>query len=258
MIDLTMVFSVYGQPRMLDKQIATMFDYSPEVCRHLSVVIVDDCGDPPVDADCLHRLSLLKSVKLLRVTKDIPWNQHGCRNLAMEHAQGWCLLMDPDFVFDGDTLRRLMQCAEKLTRGRVAKYGLTHKSNGKLDMTSPNTWLMHRDDFFAIGGCDEDFSGHKGWADVQLLDLIRACYKIEMRPDLSASFYGPKDIEDAMVSKLDRSTAANKKKRVKKVGQARAAGGWARWAKTRVNLPRIRFPWTMVFQSPCETSAQKT
>jgi len=260
MTELTLVMAVYGQPLMLLEQIKTIMHLSEMVWAHLHVVIVDDHGTPPVDPLLVYNLDrLCKSAKLFRVDKDIPWNQMGARNLGMQHSSGWCLMVDPDMVFDDPTLRRMLEAAEKLTRGHVVKYALKHKNSGKLDMTSPNTWLLHRDDFFAVGGYDEDFAGNKGWSDVQLLDILRACYKVQERSDLWAHFYGNDSIPDAMVKSLDRSTSANKKKRVKKVAQARKAGGWARWAKTeRVKAERLRFPWTQLYPTPSETSRQKS
>jgi hypothetical protein len=257
--ELTLVMAVYGQPQMLRKQIETIVDYPDAVLERLNVVVVDDCGDPPVDLEGIRFFSdFVKSVKLFRVDKDIPWNQMGARNLGMQHSEGHCLLIDPDMVFDGVVMARMIEAASKLARGRVIKWGLRHVNTGKLDMSSPNTWLLHREDFFAVGGYDEDFAGNKGWSDVQFLDIMRGCYKIEERPDLWAHFHSTASVPDAMVTSLDRSTGANRKKRVKKVAQARAAGGWARWAKTRVSAERLRFPWTQLFPKPSETSAPKS
>lgn len=247
MTELTLCMCVYGQPQMLAKQVETIHGYPGEVRDLLNVVIVDDCGEPPVHPADLMTLGV-KSLRLLRVEKDIPWNQPGGRNLAAHVSHGWLLLVDPDMTFDGPMMSRMMEAAGKLSRGRVVKYLLKHVNTGKLDSSSPNTWLIHRDDFFAVGGYDEDFAGNKGWSDVQLQDILKSCYKIEQRPDLWAHFHGTESIPDAMVTSLDRSTSANKKKRVKKVDQARKAGGWSRWAKeTRVKADRLRFPWIQIY-----------
>lgn len=247
--ELTLIMAVYGQPLMLAEQVKAITHYQDEVLDNLNVVIVDDCGMPPVDLGIPAFLdAYVKSVQLFRVEKDIPWNQPGARNLGMHHARGWCLMIDPDMVLDSPTMLRMLHAAQKLQRGRVAKFALKHVSSGKLDMTSPNTWLIHRDDFFAVGGYDEDFAGAKGWSDVQLLDILRSCYKVEERPDLWAHFHGTDSVPDAMVKSLDRSTSANKKKRVKRVAAARKAGGWARWAKTeRAKADRLRFPWKQLY-----------
>lgn len=250
-MSLTIVMAVYGQPLMLQEQLLAISSYPQAVREQLTVIVVDDCGEPPVREGTITCLdAIIKSAKLFRVEQDIPWNQMGARNLAMHHASGHCLLIDPDMVFDGRTMARMIEAAKKLARGHVIKWGLRHLNSGKVDMSSPNTWLIHRDDFFAVGGYDEDYAGHKGWSDVQFLDVMRSCYKIEHRPDLLADFYGTDSVPDAMVRSLDRSTSTNKKKRLKKVAQARAAGGWARWAKARKDVSRLRFPWKQIFPTP--------
>lgn len=246
--DLTLVMAVYGQPLMLQEQLLWISSYPQHVRERLSVVIVDDCGEPPVRLETVTCLdAIIKSAKLFRVDVDIPWNQMGARNLGMHHSEGWCVMIDPDMVFDGPTMERMMQAAAKLQRGQVVRWSLRHVSSNKVDQSSPNTWLIHRDDFFAVGGYDEDFAGNKGWSDVQLLDILNASYKVQRRVDLVANFHSNESVPDAMVTKLDRSTSKNRKKRVKKVDQARAAGGWARWAKARKDIPRLRFPWTQIY-----------
>lgn len=245
--ELTIVMAVYGQPLMLCKQMQAIGNYHEAVRQRLNVVIVDDCGDPPVDVNDMPALAFrVKSAKLLRVQTDIHWNQMGGRNLGAEVSSGHLLFIDPDMVFDGDTMRRMIEAASKLPRKHVVKWGLRHVNSGKLDMTSPNTWLIHREDFFAVGGYDEDFAGHKGWSDVQFLNIMHACFKVEKRPDLVADFHSADSVADAMVTSLDRSTATNKKLHIMKIGQAKAAGGWAKWAKTR-NAPRLRFPWQQLY-----------
>lgn len=249
--ELTIVMAVYGQPLMFREQALAICFYPKSVRERLKVVVVDDCGTPPVSEKVIANIdSATAGAKLFRVTQDIPWNQMGARNLGMHHSQGWCLMIDPDMVFDGPMMARMIQAAEKMQRGQVGKWALKHTSSGVLDTSSPNTWLVHRDDFFDVGGYDEDFAGHKGWSDVQLLDVLRSCYKLQHRPDLFAHFHSIKDVPDAMVTSLDRSTSVNKRKRIKKVEQARKAGGWARWARARKDVPRLRFTWEQRYPTP--------
>ena len=249
--ELTIVMAVYGQPLMLKKQLESIRSWPGEVRNHLTVVIVDDCGNPPVAVGDIETFadSLLHEVKLLRVEKDIPWNQMGARNLGMHVSRGHCLMIDPDMVFDGEIITRMRQAAAKLARGHVLKYGLKHVNSGRLDMSSPNTYMLHRDDFFAVGGYCEDYAGHKGWSDLTLLDVLRSHYKIEDRPDLFAHFHSTNAIPDAMVTSLDRSVKHNRTLRLKHVAQAKACGGWKKWVKVHKG-PNLRFPWTQLFPKP--------
>ena len=240
--------AIYGQPKILAKQIAAITSYDDAVLDNLHIIIVDDHGDPAVGVDVAIELELfVASVRIFRVDDDIPWNQMGARNLGMHHADGWCVMVDPDMIFDSPTLHRLMQAASKIQRGRIIKYGLRHANSGKIDTTSPNTFVIHADDFRICGGYDEDFAGNKGWSDVQLQEVYRQHFKVQERPDLCAAFYSSNDeIPDAIVDTLDRSVAKNRVKRLQKIGQQKACGGWRRWVSKHKG-PNLRFQWTKIY-----------
>lgn len=226
---------------MLQKQLDAIAEYPQAVRDQLRLVIVDDCGEPPVSVS-----QFPVETQVFRITTDIPWNQAGARNLGMSHAKGVCLMIDPDMVFSVGMMARMIEAAEALPRKHVTRYALKHVTNGQLDMTSPNTYLIHKEDFDAIGGYDEDFCGRKGWSDVQLLDILSAHYKMHKRSDLFADFYSTQQIPDAAITKLDRNTSANRKIRLKKQAQAKSVGGWKRWVKEKKG-PNLRFPWVRVY-----------
>jgi len=83
---LTIVIACYGQPEMMTHQLETIHSYPTEVLDKLTVIIVDDCGDPPqkvpmeVQGAC--------NFQLIRVTQDVAWNQMGARNIGMLNAEG--------------------------------------------------------------------------------------------------------------------------------------------------------------------------
>lgn len=242
---LTIVMAAYGQPKMLGKWWETLTSYPKEVTSRLNLIVVDDCGDPP--AEIPKEVCELLEVRLFRVVKNINWNQMGARNLGVQMSkEGPCLLCDPDMIFPNEMMKRLVDASHNMVPGTVIKYGLRHMNNPReLDMTSPSTYVIHRQDFMACGGMDEDYAGHKGWSDVQLLDILRALYKVKPRTDLFADFYSVDQIPDAMVTSLDRSTKHNKNIRIRKVREKNVVGGWKRWVKEKKG-PNIRFPWEEV------------
>lgn len=236
--------AVYGQPKMLGVWMDTLRTYPPETLEQLELIVVDDCGEPPVEIP--EDIQALLPVQLFRVTKDIPWNQPGARNLALDHCRTPIVLfVDPDMVFPAEMMALNLQAARDLPEGRVIRYSLKHKRSGVLDTTSPNTWFCYVKDFLAIGGYDEDYSGHKGWSDVQVLDIMAAAYKISHTKKLYADFYSDGDVSDALVSGLDRDTKWNKwNRRQPKTTEAQRTGGWLKFA-SRLGQ-RIRFPWEQV------------
>lgn len=232
--------AVYGQPKMLAKQIEVIQAYPPEILGRLTVIVVDDCGEPPAVTP--------ETWKLFRITQDIPWNQGGARNLGMKHAQGWCVMLDPDMIVDVGIACRFMDAIKTLERGQVVRFGLKHMNGSRkdIDMSSPNTYLIHRDDFWRVGGYDEDYAGGKGWSDVQLLQVLADHFKMRGRNDLWVEFYDTDAFSDAQVMTLNRSVRRNKKIHLCKRAEAKVRG-WVRWVKVRKpKLKILRFPWIQV------------
>jgi hypothetical protein len=236
--------ATYGQPKMLEVWFETLRSYSPETLAQMEILIVDDCGTPPaaIPDDLVYELPC----QIFRVTEDIPWNQGGARNLALEQCRTPLILfVDPDMVFPAAMMEHLLKAGSTLPEGEVIRFMLKHKDSGVLDGSSPNTWFLHVSDFLKIGGYDEDYAGNKGWSDVQLLDVMRTIFKVHHRKDLFADFYSIKDVSDAAVMSLDRSHVVNRKLRVRKVNWARRRGGWRAFVKIG-GRPRIRFKWEQI------------
>lgn len=241
---VTLAMAAYGQPRMLDVWFQTIRGYRSETLESLELLIVDDCGSPAVEIPA--DIQSLLSCQLFRVTEDIPWNQPGARNLALQECRTPLILfVDPDMIFLPSMMQRLLEAGESLAAGDVIRFMLKHKRSGTLDGSSPNTWFLHVKDFDHVGGYDEDYAGHKGWSDVQLLDVMKTTFKVYHRKDLFADFYSTNEVPDAMVTSLDRSHVFNRKIRVRKVEWARRRGGWKEFVRIG-GRPRIRFTWERV------------
>jgi hypothetical protein len=237
--ELSICFSTYGQPRMLEEWFS-MYYLQPKVYRDMvEVIVVDDCGTPPavVPKD--------PGVSLYRITVDKPWNQKGARNLAAHVAAAPALLLiDVDMALEGGMLEKMLAATHQLKPGRVLRPALKHIADGRIDHTSPNVYLVLRDDFLRIG-YDESYAGHKGWSDVQLLRVMQRAYDLRQRGDINLLFYTA-DLEtpDAQVTKLDRSTSHNKKLHLKRMGQL-AKMKWPEFV-AKVQLKPLQFTWQKV------------
>ncbi len=243
---LTYVIATYGQPKMLECWWENLRGYPDDVASRINLIVVDDCGNPP--AEIPDDVAGVFRAKLFRVEENIPWNQMGARNLGMHHAKHWCIMLDPDMVIDPMMARRFLE--QECKRGEVIRFGLCHLDGSvtRIDMTSPNTYMIHRDDFFDAGGYDEDYRGNKGWSDVQLLATLAAHYKMLPRMDLWVQFYGRGLIDDAQVVTLNRSVAVNKKLHLRKCAEAKRMG-WVKWVQTKkgnMAMRNLRFPWKQV------------
>ena len=186
------------------------------------------------------------NARLFRVTEDIPWNQGGCRNLAAQQARTEALmLIDPDMTLAPDMLGKLLKEAENLRPGLMFRPALRLIGKESLDHTSPNVHLILRKDFHRLGGYDEDYAGHKGYSDVQLLRVIQEAMVSRTREDLWFQLHhGDKKFSDAQVKTLDRDVSHNRKLHHAKMARMKKVG-WASFVK-EVSARQIRFPWEEV------------
>lgn len=239
MRDLTIGFSTYGQPKMLAFWFERYLAEPAEWRDRVEVVVVDDCGRPPA------RVPKDPGIKLYRIKTDIAWNQPGARNLVSHVAETpRLMLIDPDMTMPEGMLEKLVTEAGHLRSGLVFRPGLRHVGNNLLDHTSPNVHLLLREDFERVRGYDEDYCGHKGWSDVQLLRVMSEAFVCRQRDDLWFWFHhGDKKLPDAQVMTLDRSVAHNRKLHLLKMNTLKAKGWKTFVARTG---ERLRFQWEKV------------
>lgn len=231
--------AVYGQPKMLDVWWRTISEYPEKIRERLELVIVDDCGKPPV----LVPSGLGVRIQLFRVQEDIPWNQPGARNLAALQAKARVLcLLDPDMVINPADIEAFFSAARTLLPDRVLRFAL-RRAGGRLDTSSPNTYLIHRRAFLESGGYDEDYCGNKGWSDVQLLHTLSELYRVGVTQTLAVDYYLLDRIADAQVSSLPRGVEKNKALHLRKVAQMRSVKGWRTWV-AKCKGRNLRFKWT--------------
>lgn len=236
--DLSICFSTYGQPVMLRHWFDRYLEQPEKARERVEIVVVDDCGDPPADPPPLPNLSLL------RVLQDRPWNQPGARNLAVMQARGNAvLLIDPDMTFPANSLGLFLEAAKGLKGRNVIKPILRRVTDNKFDASSPNVHLLLRSQFMDVRGYNEDYVGHKGWSDVELLLLLLAVYRVQRMDHLWLWLHhGDKNIVDAQVQNLDRNVSHNKKLHVRNSGIMRKIG-WRRWIHEQQGK-MARFEWT--------------
>lgn len=213
---LTIGMAVYQQPIMLAEWFQRLDGYP--LTDDVEVIVVDDCGLVPAV------VPEWPNVRLLRVLEDIPWAQGQARNLAAQEATGRVLLMvDPDMTFPPGSLMAFVETAKKLKPKHVVRPVLRH-GNGEIDSTSPNVYLIHREDFLASKGYDLSYLGKKGWSDVELSQVWARMFRTSTDRRLVLDFHHEGAFSDAQVKTLDRSVAHNKtvhvqrKERLRKLG----------------------------------------
>lgn len=148
---MQLVMAYYNNPQMLalHKREWARYRYPVEV------ILVDDGSTTPPDmGDCP------VPYQLYRVLEDRPWHQNGARNLGMAQATDWCLLTDMDHLLTAENLDKIRGL--NLERGCAYRPRRVWPDGTDREKRHPNSYLLHRDDFWSAGGYDERWCGYYG------------------------------------------------------------------------------------------------
>lgn len=169
----TLCLPYYENPGMLRRQLACWGAYGPEARAAMDVIVVDD-GSPRSPAlEVLAGFGGL-ALRLYRINENIPWNQHGARNLAAKAAgkgDRWLLMTDMDHLLEPDQAAALAQLKPRPDRHYVFdRISLPGRVAYKRHC---NSFLVTREAYWQAGGYDEDYCGSYG-GDGPFLRALRA------------------------------------------------------------------------------------
>jgi len=170
MKELTFILSFYNQQNVLKKHLAFWKTYPQEYKDRITFQIVDDCSKKSA-------IDVLKNeqdigdldIHLYRVKEDLFCNIAGVRNLGFQEMQTkWALLLDMDTLVDNEMVNQLFSLIKRNEERTVYKFNRKvpnnprHVKNGQFH---PAITLIRKDDYWSIGGCEEDLVGHYGCTD---------------------------------------------------------------------------------------------
>jgi glycosyltransferase involved in cell wall biosynthesis len=175
MVELTLVYPYYNNPRCLERQLELWTRSPKELNRRIEYLLVDDGSAEPARVEDQPPLNLT----LVRIKEDKPWNQHAARNLGMKLAEGeWAVASDIDHLFPAEGLGRVLSMPKE--PGSVYYFG-RRREDGTPKHSHPNSFLVNRGTFWKVGGYDEDFCGHYGKGDIFLrLLFARSCRIVQL------------------------------------------------------------------------------
>lgn len=157
---ITVVFAYYENPEMLALQWREISQYPDALKEIIEIIVVDD-GSRLSPASAVIRPENLPAHSIYRIAEDVRWNQDAARNIgAHEAAASWLLLTDIDHVVPAQTLESLANMDKDsqvfYSLGRV-KF-----NDGERRQSHPNSYVMSRELYWAVGGHDEDYAGIYG------------------------------------------------------------------------------------------------
>jgi glycosyltransferase involved in cell wall biosynthesis len=157
----TLCLPYYENPGMLVRQIQTWNAYDAATRDAVRVIVVDD-GSPEHPAEPVIRANpCALKINLFRIAENIPWNQHGARNLAAKAASpGWLLMTDMDHLLEAPEAKKVVAANLKPQVHYIFdRVSLPERAPYKHHC---NSFLVDRDAYWRAGGYDEDYCGSYG------------------------------------------------------------------------------------------------
>lgn len=229
---LGIIYPYYENPTMLEIQLDHWNKLPKKLTKQLQIYLIDD-GSEKTPAKEVIGSDQPSFLKQFRVLKNIPWNQHGCRNLGMQVTeQDWNFLTDMDVLIPQDTLETLVEYP--LAKGTYYSFERLKAPDLEPYRLHCNTFVIHKADYWKIGGYDEDYCGTYG-GDGPFHKFLNNVTKRTHFKDLFIHYYPRGYITDAGTNDFNRKGSF--KDLYHKTVKAKKANG-----KTRPENP-VRFPW---------------
>lgn len=165
---ITINLSFYNQHKVLVDQVESWKSWPKEIRDQFSFCIVDDCSKISAD-EVLSGISLEDiDLSIYRVKEDLYCNIAGVRNLAAQQCKTeWMVILDMD-TFVSEELAESMLKLPKARSGVCFKFNRRVPNNPnhpKNNQPHPAVCLLRVEDYWNVGGCEEDLVGHYGWTD---------------------------------------------------------------------------------------------
>ena len=165
---ITVNLSYFNQEEILRKHVIGWNTWSKEILENFSFCIVDDCSKKLATESLVGINKSNLDLTILRVKEDLYCNIAGVRNLsAQECKTDWMVILDMDTLIS-EKLAKSMLNLINIKPGNCFKFNrkvsknIFHKKNGKLH---PAVCLLRKEDYWQVGGCEEDLVGHYGQTD---------------------------------------------------------------------------------------------
>lgn len=172
MNQFTIIHTYYNDRPLLETQIERWKVYSTPI----KIILIDDGSQEVPAEDVLRGVSFPDNIdlSLYRVTRDIGFNSHGCRNLgAMLAETDWLLFLDIDYTIQPRDLQRLQR--EELDPNTW--YEINARFNGAGDpYMALNQFAIPKNLYTESGGYDESFVPFH-YGDREFLSILSEKYK---------------------------------------------------------------------------------
>jgi glycosyltransferase involved in cell wall biosynthesis len=153
MNQFTIIHTYYNERSLLETQLERWNVYNTPI----KIILIDDGSQEVPAEEVLRGVSFSNNIdfSLYKVTKDIGFNSHGCRNLGARLANTeWLIFLDIDYTIQPTHLIKLQQ--ESLDNNCWYEMNAKYKGHGD-PYVALNQFIIPRKLYLESGGYDESF-----------------------------------------------------------------------------------------------------
>lgn len=166
---ITVNLSFFNQNDILIKHVELWKSYPDELKKLFTFFIIDDFSKTSA-IEVLNDIDLSDlNIHIYRVLDDLVCNIAGVRNLgAKECNTEWMVILDMDTMISVEMANQLIELIKNDSGGNVYKFNrkvLGNSNHEKNNKMHPAICLIKKDDYWNIGGCEEDLVGNYGSTD---------------------------------------------------------------------------------------------
>ena len=168
MMKITINLSFYNQNDVLLRHIEGWKSWSKEIRDQFSFCIIDD-GSKISAYDTLNDTDTSElNLSVYRVEEDLYCNIAGVRNLAAQECKtDWMVILDMDTFVSEELASSMLRLAGTERKGEAFKFNrrVNNPNHPKNNQPHPAVCLLRVEDYWSVGGCEEDLVGHYGFTD---------------------------------------------------------------------------------------------
>ena len=154
---ISIILSYFNHGDLLNRHLDAWNSFSEDIKNEFEFIIVDDCS---------HKIHLKKidNSRCFRITDDIFFNLPGSRNLGVQMAKSdYIMICDMDTIVTSECAYKLLDLIPKTNViYKFNRFVRNNKSHPKHYKIHPGIFLVNRQSYLNVFGCDEDFAGSYG------------------------------------------------------------------------------------------------